>query len=255
MILLSPAKSLDYQSKINYQKFTQPIFYEKIFNLVEALKKLSIDEIKDLFKISQKLAELNYERFQNYDKIFDQKNSRQALLAFDGDVYNNIETSNFDEADFEFAQKNILILSGLYGLIRPLDLIQPYRLEMGSELSKNQTLKNHKLNNLYDFWRQDIAQYLNKNANFIINLASNEYFNAVDRNLLENKKIINIIFKDKKNDQLKIIGINSKRARGAMANLAIKNKITKPELLKDAQPNGYIFDKNISNDSNWIFVK
>lgn len=255
MILLSPAKSLNYNSVINCEKYSQPIFQDKIFYLVDILRQLKIDDLRDLFKISQKLAELNYERYQNYDRFFNQKNSRQALLAFNGDVYNNIEVNEFNDKNFEYAQDNILILSGLYGLLRPLDLMQPYRLEMGTELAKNDILKNHQLSNLYNFWRQDIANYLNQKTDFIINLASNEYFGAVDCNLLQGKRIINIIFKDNKNGQLKIIGINSKKARGAMANFAIKNNITNPNDLKDFNGNGYAFDANLSDENNWIYTK
>ena len=254
ILLLSPAKSLNYTSGVNYQKSYLPIFNDKIQQLAKAFKKLSANDLENLFKVSQKLSELNFNRYQDFSQEFNQENSRQALLAFDGDVYNHITTDNYDDKDFEFAQKHLLILSGLYGLLRPLDLMQPYRLEMGTDLTKNTSLKDLGLTNLYNYWQDDIAKYLSQTNEEIINLASNEYFSAINPKLINNR-IINISFKETKNNQLKIIGINAKRARGMMANYVIKNKITKSEELKKFNEANYSFNLEVSDQNNWVFSR
>ncbi len=212
LILLSPAKSLDYKSPISCADFTTPHFSEETKKLAAKLRKFSVSDLEKLMGISKNLAELNHERFKNFSDKFDFKNSKQALLAFDGDVYKPIEVEKFSATDFSFAQKNLRILSGFYGILRPLDLMQPYRLEMGTNL------------NLYDFWSDKISQQLDsEGAKHIINLASEEYFSVVNPKKIS-AKIINIIFKEKKNDSYKIIGIHAKKARGLMTNFIIKNK-------------------------------
>lgn len=254
ILLLSPAKSLNYNSGANYQKSSLPIFSDKIQHLANSFKKLSANELGKLFKVSQKLSELNFKRYQEFSSEFNQENSRQALLAFNGDVYNYIATDDYNNQDFDFAQKHILILSGLYGLLRPLDLMQPYRLEMGTDLTKNPKLKELGLSDLYNYWQEDIAKYLNQQQDEIINLASNEYFLAINPELINNK-IINIAFKEEKNGQLKIIGINAKRARGMMANYVVKNKITESQDLKNFSDANYKFNTELSDEDNWIFSR
>jgi cytoplasmic iron level regulating protein YaaA (DUF328/UPF0246 family) len=219
------------------------------------LKKFSISDLEKLMGISKKLAELNFTRFQNFEKKFDLKNSRQALLAFDGDVYAGIEKNNFSEKDFTFAQNHIRILSGLYGLLRPLDLIQPYRLEMGTDFKKCKFLSK----NLYEFWGDKISKTLDElaiaqSAKHIVNLASEEYFSAINPKKISTK-IINCVFKEKKGDALKIVGINAKKARGLMTNFAIKNKISDVKKLQEFSEEKYRFNKNLSDESNFIFTR
>lgn len=251
IILLSPAKSLDFTTKFNCKNHTTPFFEKDITKLIGKLKKVTIADLEKLFGISKKLAELNFERSQNFAPKFNLKNSRQALLAFDGDVYAAIDKTNFNEKDFDFAQKHLRILSGLYGLLKPLDLIQPYRLEMGTDFKNF----NFGVKNLYEFWGDRISQQLDLiGSKHIINLASQEYFAAVNPKKIK-AKIINIIFKEKKGNQLKIIGINAKKARGLMANFVIKNKITNPEKLKNFCDANYKFKAELSDAVNWIFVR
>lgn len=259
IVLLSPAKSLDYETKFDCSNFTIPHFKTEIAQLIANLKNISAEEIAKLMKISPKLAELNFSRFQNFEDSFDLKNSRQALLAFDGDVYTNIDKQNFTKDDFDFAQNYLRILSGLYGILKPLDLIQPYRLEMGLDLKKSTISETLEAKNLYQFWNDKISIYLNgelknSDSNYIINLASEEYFSAVKPNLIT-AKIINISFKEQKGDKLKIIGISSKRARGLMTNFIIKNKITNPEMLKKFSEENYHFEEKLSDDLNFIFTR
>ncbi len=254
ILLLSPAKSLDFNSELNYQESSNCFFEKKAYNLAQILKKLSISDLKNLFSISDNLAKLNHQRYQDFSLKYSKENSRPAILAFNGDVYSNIDSHEFNKDDFAFIQKHVMILSGLYGLLRPLDLIQPYRLEMGTNLSQSKYFNDKNIKNLYDFWRDDIASTLNKINKNIVNLASNEYFSAVDSGLIK-KNIINIIFKENKNGILKIIGINSKKARGMMTNFVVKNKINKIEHLKEFSQSNYQFSRELSNDNNWIFTR
>ncbi len=211
LTLISPAKTLDFETEFKVKTHTLPIFVKEASVLISALKKASVSDLEKVFGVSKKLAELNFSRFQNFQK----SDSRQALLAFDGDVYDGIDKRNLD---FDFAQKHLRILSGLYGVLRPLDLIKPYRLEMGTDFKKFDA----KIKNLYEFWSDKIMPELE--TDYIINLASEEYFAAVNTKKIK-AKIINIIFKEKKDGKLKIVGINAKKARGLMANFIIKNKI------------------------------
>ena len=251
LILLSPAKSLDYDTKFDVENFTIPHFAIETQKLALGLKKFSIFDLEKLMGISKKLAELNFARFQNFENKYNLKNSRQSLLAFDGDVYAGIDKKNFTKKDFDFAQKTVRILSGFYGVLKPLDLMQPYRLEMGTDFKKFKFLSK----NLYEFWSDKITDYFNDEAsgNPIINLASEEYFSALNLKKIE-PKIINIAFKEKKGDALKIIGIKAKKARGLMTNFAIKNKISNPQDLKEFKEEKYRFEKKLSDESNWIFV-
>lgn len=250
IIVISPAKSLDFDTQFNCKNSTIPQFIKEAEKLVLELKKFSTADLEKLMSISKKLAELNFERFQN----FSTNPARQALLAFDGDVYEGIDKKNYDKLDFAFAQSQLRILSGLYGLLRPLDMIHPYRLEMGTDF-KNFKKFNFPSKNLYDFWGDKIALEIEKlGTKFLINLASEEYFSAIEKKKIS-AQIINIIFKEKKDGALKIIGINAKKARGLMVDFAIKNRITDPEKLKKFSTEKYRFDPKLSNEKNWVFVR
>lgn len=258
IILISPAKSLNYESSLSHKNFTLPYFAKENQELAAELKKLMAPDLEKIMNISKKLAELNFARFQNFESNSNLKNAKQALLVFDGDVYKPIEVDKFNQDDFEFAQKHLRILSGFYGILKPLDLLQPYRLEMGTEFKNTIVEKNLKIKNLYQFWGDKISNYLNdeteKNKEkYIINLASEEYFSAINEKKL-NAKIINIIFKENKNGIYKIIGINAKKARGLMVNYIIKNKIEKIEQLKKFNANNYSFQEKMSDDLNFVFT-
>lgn len=249
--LLSPAKSLDFTTNFNCKNHSNHCFKKETLELISKLKKLNIQDLEKLMDISKKLAELNFNRFEDFSKDFNLKNSRQALLAFDGDVYDGIEKNNFDENDFSFAQNHLRILSGLYGVLKPLDLIQAYRLEMGLDFKK----LNFDFKNLYQFWGDKISLSLDSlNSSYIINLASNEYFLVINPKKIR-AKIINVAFKEEKNGKLKIVGINVKKARGVMANFIIKNKITNPQDLKKFNQLGYKFVDKLSDPLNFIFIK
>lgn len=254
-ILLSPAKSLDYDSPISLKNYTIPHFEKEAQKLAVALKKFSTPDLEKLMAISKKLAELNAERFKNFAPKFDLKNSKQALLVFDGDVYQGIAKEKYSAKDFDFAQKNLRILSGLYGLLKPLDLMQPYRLEMGTDFKKFKFLAK----NLYEFWGDKISKQLDKDckeagAKHIINLASEEYFSAVNPKKIS-AKIINVVFKENKNGVYKIVGINAKKARGLMTNFVIQEKISDPQALKKFTLENYRFEKSMSDESNFVFVR
>ena len=249
LILISPAKTLDYSTP-DFKESTQPDFQTDTRALVRIMKKKSAKEIGELMHISENLAELNNERFKTFQKDFTEENSKQALLAFKGDVYTKMDVEEYSKEDFDFAQEHLRILSGLYGLLKPLDLIQPYRLEMGIKL------ENNKGKNLYEFWDKKISKAINNVAKgkTIINLASQEYFKAVHLKSLKSQ-VITIEFKEFKDDSYKIVGFFAKQARGMMSNFAIKNKITDPELLKTFNESGYEYSEKLSDKNNWIFVR
>ncbi|MEB2782247.1 peroxide stress protein YaaA [Algoriphagus sp. C2-6-M1] len=249
LILISPAKTLDYSTP-TFNESTQPDFQTDTRSLVRIMKKKSAKEIGELMHISENLAELNEERFKTFQKDFTQENSKQAMLAFKGDVYTKIDVDDYSKADFDFAQQHLRILSGLYGLLKPLDLIQPYRLEMGIKL------ENKKGKNLYEFWNRKISKAINEAANgqAIVNLASQEYFKAVHMKSLKSP-VINIDFKEYKDDQYKIIGFFAKQARGMMSNFAIKKRITDPQQLKTFNEGEYEYSDKLSDQNNWIFVR
>ncbi|MFC5625808.1 peroxide stress protein YaaA [Algoriphagus winogradskyi] len=249
LILISPAKTLDYSTP-SFTESTQPDFLTDTRALVRIMKKKSAKEIGELMQISENLAELNNERFKTFQKDFTEENSKQALLAFKGDVYTKIDVDEYSKADFDFAQKHLRILSGLYGLLKPLDLIQPYRLEMGIKL------ENKKGKNLYEFWDKKISKAINNAAegNTIVNLASQEYFKAVHLESLKSP-VITIDFKEYKDDSYKIVGFFAKQARGMMSNFAIKNRITDTEQLKTFNESGYEYSEKLSKENNWVFVR
>ena len=248
LAIISPSKTQDF-SQCDIDIFSQTRQIESSNELIGILKNKSKSQIAKLMSISEKLSELNFDRFQNFHLPFTLKNAKQAILAFKGDVYNGINAPELSHEDLEFAQGKVRMLSGLYGVIRPLDLIQPYRLEMGTKLS------NAKGGDLYDYWGSDISSVLNEDeSDLIVNLASNEYSKAIDKKTL-NANILDIVFKEKKGDTYKVIGIYAKRARGLMVNYIIRNRLDKPEDLKDFTDEGYRFDKSLSSDSSWVFLR
>lgn len=258
LILISPAKTLDFETSSPCDRFSKPDFIADTNTLVEELRHLSAQEISSLMKISDKLGELNASRFKTWQVNFDQTNAKQALLAFQGDVYQGMNVNSFTQPDFDFAQSHLRILSGLYGVLRPLDLIQPYRLEMGTKIGHSK-LQNLSANTLYEFWQDKPTKAINQqlenlNEPSIINLASNEYFKVVKANLLSSK-IITPIFKDWKNDKYKIISFYAKKARGMMANYIIKNRLDDIEKIKSFSEAGYSFNRELSDKTNFIFTR
>ena len=251
-ILLSPAKSLNFETP-DFQEYSKPRLLEDSQVLVNILKKKTARSLKTLMGVSDKIANLNVQRFQAYEAPFTPQNAKQAVLAFSGDVYSGLQADTFSATDFEFAQQHLRILSGLYGLLKPLDLIQPYRLEMGLKL------KNRRKKNLYEFWDSKITDLLNRDLaesgdDIILNLASQEYFRSIKKNLLTGR-LVNVHFKEDRNGQLKVISFNAKKARGAMAKQIIQYKITDTEGLKSLNVNDYLFQESISDEGEMVFVK
>lgn len=246
--LISPAKTLDLSTS-NIEIHSLPDFQKDTLELVSILKKKSVQDLKKMMDISDNLAELNKKRYIEFQNFFDINNSKQALLAFKGDVYTHIDVENFSKEEFDFAQNNLRILSGLYGLLKPLDLMQPYRLEMGIKL------ENKSGKNLYEFWGKRISKAINEVAKGdpIINLASQEYFKAVDQKEI-NSPIITPVFQEFRNGKYQVIGFFAKQARGMMVNHIIKNKITEPELLKGFNEEKYEFAGEDSK-GNWKFIR
>ncbi len=248
LAIISPSKTQDF-SECNIDIFSQTRQLESSNELIGILKSKSKSQISKLMSLSEKLSELNFDRFQKFKLPFTLDNAKQAILAFKGDVYNGINAPDLSSEDLEFAQSKVRMLSGLYGVVRPLDLIQPYRLEMGTKLS------NAKGPNLYDYWGSEISNVLSEDeSDLIINLASNEYFKSIDKNTL-NANILDIVFKEKKGETYKVIGIYAKRARGLMVNYIIRNRLENPEALKDFSDEGYRFDRDLSSDSSWVYLR
>lgn len=248
-LLISPAKTLDMDKSIGLQKSTLSTFLEDSALLIKDLKKLRSTDIQKLMNVSAKIAELNAERFSEWSIPFNKENAKAAIFAFKGDVYTGLDAQSMSHEDINFAQGHISILSGLYGLLRPLDLMQAYRLEMGTKF-KNQSGKN-----LYEFWGNKITDELNeREQECIINLASNEYFKAVNKKHLK-ADIITPIFKDEKNGTLKIISFYAKKARGLMSRFIINNRIKNHEEIKKFNLGGYAFMNNLSSDKEWVFTR
>ena len=253
LIVISPAKTLDYETPAKTKVFTTPDFLDQSQQLINRLRNFSSLDISELMKVSAKIADLNFNRYESWKKPFTEKNAKQAVLAFKGDVYTGLDAETFKADDFKFAQKHLRVLSGLYGLLRPLDLMQPYRLEMGTKL------KTDSGNNLYEFWGSDITEGLNTQlkkikSNALINLASNEYFKSVKPKEL-NAEIITPAFKEFKNGEYKMIGIYAKKARGLLSRYIIQNKLQNPEDIKLFAEEGYRFNKKLSNGNNWVFTR
>lgn len=253
LMVISPAKTLDYTSPLATEKYSQPRFLEQSSQLIEILREFSPSELAELMKLSDKLAGLNVARFTEWQPEFTPDNARQAILAFKGDVYTGLDAASLSAADFDYAQQHLRILSGLYGVLRPLDLMQPYRLEMGTRL------ENSEGKNLYEFWGERLTDSLNqclakqKNS-VLLNLASNEYFKAIKPKQL-NGTLINVDFKDLKNDQYKIISFYAKKARGVMARYVIQHKIDSVEALKNFTEQGYYYSAEQSKPDHLVFLR
>lgn len=250
--IIAPAKSMNESKKIATDLYTKPVFIKEANTLIKELKKYDPTELSSLMRISDKLSELNIVRYHKWKSDHNIDNSKQAIAYYDGEVYKQINSEKLSSDELKFMQQHLRILSGLYGVVRPLDIIQPYRLEMGIKL------KNNKSNNLYDFWRDKITEYLNEEIKnqrdkSLINLSSKEYSQVVDINNF-NGKIVNIIFKEYRNGTYKIIPFNAKRARGLMVRYITENYIDNREGIKDFDY-GYSYSEELSTDLNWVFLK
>jgi len=253
LLVVSPAKNLDYESPVATERFSQPELLEHSQVLMKKCKTLTPADISSLMGISDKLAGLNAARFGEWTTPFTPENARQAILAFNGDVYSGLDAKSFTENDFAFAQQHMRILSGLYGLLKPLDLMQAYRLEMGKKLD------NDRGSNLYQFWSDIITEHLNsaiaaQGDNVLINLASNEYFKAVNKKALK-AEVITPAFKDWKNGQFKMISFYAKKARGLMARYIIEHQISDVEKLKAFDVAGYQYSAEFSKGNDWVFTR
>ncbi|WDE12778.1 peroxide stress protein YaaA [Thalassomonas haliotis] len=253
LLVVSPAKNLDFESPLPTDAYSQPSLLEYSQSLIETCVKLTPAEIASLMSISDKLAGLNAARFSEWQQPFTPNNARPAVLAFNGDVYGGLDASSFCQDDFDFAQQHMRILSGLYGLLKPLDLMQAYRLEMGTKL------ENSKGKNLYQFWDNIITDALNQalaaqGDDVLINLASNEYFKAVKKKNLS-AQVITPAFKDWKNGQYKMISFYAKKARGLMARYIIQNRLTEVGQLKGFDLGGYQYSEAFSKGNDWVFTR
>ena len=253
LTVLSPAKTLDYESKLPTRKFSTPRMTEEIHELVSVMATKSPADLRGLMDISDELAQLNYERFQVFEPEYNRTNSRPAVIAFKGDVYMGLNVEEFGERDFTYAQKHLRILSGLYGVLRPLDLMQPYRLEMGT------ALKTERGDDLYSYWGSRITSSLNSDlANYrtkvLVNLASKEYFGAVRTDELDGK-IVSPVFRDFNRGEYRIISFFAKRARGEMAAWMIRNKIKSVRGLRDFDGMGYEYSPAHSTSSQPTFIR
>jgi len=253
IILLSPAKRLNFQGPNIAGKHSLPVFMKESKQLMATLKRLSAKNLQKLMNINDNLAETNYERFQNWSPEFNENVAKPALLVFKGDVFLGMDPQSFNKQNFEFAQEHIRILSGLHGILKPLDLIRPYRLEMGTDL------KIGKSSNLYEFWDDKITKSIvdsdvYRKDKIIINLASKEYFGALKQELLQGR-IIEPSFKEFRNGSYRPVHIFMKRARGMMTSYIVKNKITDPEKMKLFNCDGYEYNDNLTKDDQWVFTR
>ncbi|MEZ5004558.1 MAG: peroxide stress protein YaaA [Chitinophagales bacterium] len=249
--LLSPAKKMDFDFDTSKLEYSQPVFVDRSQQLINKLSKLSRKKIGSLMSLSASLAELNYNRYHAWQLPFTTANAQQAIYAFRGDTYIGFDADSMSPSDIAFAQNHVRILSGLYGVLKPLDLIQAYRLEMSTKLPVGRK------KNLYEFWKKDIVAYLNeqlKADEVIINLASNEYFKAVDTKALK-AKVITCSFKEYKDGDYKMIMIFAKQGRGAMARYMVDHKIEHPEDLKGFDRNGYSYNAVLSTATDWCFTR
>lgn len=253
LTILSPAKTLDFDSSFTTPPLTKPTFLEDSLELVKLLKSMTPTEIANLMKISDSLAELNWARYQNFSFSFSFSLCKPAITSFRGDVYQAFERENLSEADYQFLQQHLRILSGLYGILKPLDGIQPYRLEMGT------SLKNSRGKNLSSFWQNKVTQYLattleQQQNSVLINLASKEYFDLVALESLP-FPVITITFKEQRQGKLKVIPLQAKKARGIMANWIIKHKIDTPQELFNFGEDQYKYQPDISSESEYLFIR
>jgi len=251
--ILSPAKKLDFKKEVPTKKDSEIIFSDEAAALAYKLKKFSPDELMKLMKISRQLGELNAERFHKWHWPYDDKESRQAIFAFNGEAYNGLDAFTLTSKETDIAQNQLRIISGMYGILRPLDRIMPYRLEMSTKLSTDEG------KDLYEFWGQKLTSQLNRdlkqgNHKALVNLASQEYFKALDAEKIE-KPIITPVFKENKNGEYKVISIYAKKARGMMVRFIIQNNLTDPEDLKAFDEDGYHFNNELSEGNEIVFTR
>ncbi len=253
LAVISPAKTLDYESTCPLHTPTYPVFLAEAEELIKLLRKKTSSQLSDLMGISEKLADLNLQRYRDWQLPFTEDNARAAFFAFKGDVYTGFTLNTYGVEDFIFSQQHLRILSGLYGLLKPMDLMQPYRLEMGTKLT------SAKGKDLYEFWDLQITEAVDaavadSGSDFLINLASNEYFSSIKTKNLK-AKVITPVFKDHKNGSYKIVSFYAKKARGMMCDFMIKNRITAPNGLKKFDTAGYRYNKSMSDNVNWVFTR
>ncbi|WP_180064103.1 peroxide stress protein YaaA [Acinetobacter sp. YH16042] len=253
LALISPAKTLDYETALPTEKFTQPRLLDHSEELISVARKLSVSEISSLMSVSEKIATLNVERFRDWQPDFDFANARQSIFAFKGDVYTGLDAYKLTNSDLEYAQTHLRMLSGLYGLLRPLDLMMPYRLEMGTKL------QNPRGNNLYEFWDNTITNLINDDlakagSELFVNIASDEYYKSVKEAKIK-AEIIKPVFLDQKNGKYKVISFYAKKARGLMARYLLENKIERIEDIKSFNTDGYYFDAESSLKGELVFKR
>ncbi|MFW1762143.1 peroxide stress protein YaaA [Acinetobacter calcoaceticus] len=253
LALISPAKTLDYETALPTDEFTQPRLLEHSAQLIEVCRKLSASEIANLMSVSEKIATVNADRFRDWKPEFDFSNARQAIYAFKGDVYTGLDAYHLKDKDIDFAQQHLRMLSGLYGLLRPLDLMMPYRLEMGTKL------KNLRGHNLYEFWGEIITNQINEDlaaikTELLVNLASDEYYKSVNEKKIK-AEIVKPVFLDQKNGKYKVISFYAKKARGLMARFIIENQLNKAEDIKAFNTDGYYFDAENSSAKELVFKR
>ena len=253
LITLSPAKTLDFETESNLDSFTQPRMLEQSKVLNKRLRKLSKDDLQDLMSLSDDLTAVNHQRNRDWSPPFDLTNAKQAILAFRGAAFTGLDADSYSPEDFETAQRSLRILSGLYGVLRPLDLIQAYRLEMGTKLD------NPGGKNLYEFWDASITSLINAdlddhNQRVIVNVASNEYFKSIKRKILD-ARVVTPVFKEIKDGKLRTIAAFAKPARGMMASYIIKNRLEDADGIKGFNEGGYEFDKSLSTEDEFVFTR
>ena len=253
LIVVSPAKKLDYDTPPTTEQSTLPDFLDQSQILIDRLRQFSALDIAELMKLSMNLAELNFDRYEAWQQQVDSASGKQCVLAFKGDVYQGLDADSFSKDDLQHAQQHLRILSGLYGLLKPLDLMRPYRLEMGTSLS------NERGKNLYEFWGTLIteainAQLVEQGDDVLINLASNEYFKSVKPKQVAGR-IITPQFKEKKNGQYKMIGVYAKKARGLLSRFILLNRLRDPEDIKAFDVDDYVFNPALSSGDNWVFSR
>jgi cytoplasmic iron level regulating protein YaaA (DUF328/UPF0246 family) len=253
LITLSPSKGQDFETPALSKTYSKPQALKDSELLIKELRKIRRQDIQQLMSVSENIAKLNTDRYKSFKTPFTPKNAKQAIFAFKGDVYSGIDIEEYSEADLDYAQDHLRILSGLYGCLRPLDLIQPYRLEMKTKLH------NVRGENLYQFWGDRITGELNKALEkqkqpVLVNLASNEYFKSVRPKQLKGR-LLNINFKETRDGKTRVVAIFAKRARGMMTDYILRNRIEKPEDIKKFRQGGYRFRKELSDDKQWIFER
>ncbi|MGV6825783.1 MAG: peroxide stress protein YaaA [bacterium] len=253
LIVISPAKKLDYETPAQTKQSSLPDFLDQSQLLIDNLRNYSALDLAELMKLSIKLAELNFERYHDWSTDITTENAKQCVLAFKGDVYAGMDADSFSEETLSYAQDHLRILSGLYGLLKPLDLMMPYRLEMGTRLP------NSRGANLYAFWGERITDAINAQLqalgdNVLINLASNEYFKSVKPKLIQGR-IITPQFKEQKGDTVKMIGVYAKKARGLMSRYILTNQLTDPDQIKNFDVEGYSYDELRSTEDQWVFIR